>query len=118
MIFRLSQKLATKPKERSLPALPPRDGSATATSTYELGEITCFNTEGKDWLGRPFAKRLSVGRRGRIQPMWFGVQIPHDAAPGEYWDPSCPLKTGRSNLFATAYVRAGKTLVSVASWAY
>jgi hypothetical protein len=48
-----------------------------------LGELTCFNTEGKDWLGRPFIKRLLVAR-GRVQPMWFGVQIPRDAAPGEY----------------------------------
>jgi hypothetical protein len=48
-----------------------------------LGEITCFNTGGKDWLGRSFIKQVSVGR-GRVQPLWFGVQVPRDAAPGEY----------------------------------
>ena len=48
-----------------------------------LGEITSFNTAGKDWLGRPFVKRVSVGR-GRVQPLWFGVQVPRDAAAGEY----------------------------------
>ena len=34
-----------------------------------------------------------------------------------YWDPSCPVKTGRRDILATAYVREGKTLVAVASWA-
>lgn len=54
-----------------------------ATPGAGLGEITSFNTAGKDWLGRPFVKRVSVGR-GRVQPLWFGVQVPRDAAAGEY----------------------------------
>ena len=54
-----------------------------ATAGGGLGELTCFNTGGKDWLGRPFVKRVSVGR-GRVQPLWFGVQVPCDATAGEY----------------------------------
>jgi hypothetical protein len=54
-----------------------------ANGAAGLGEIASFNTEGKDWLGRPFVKRLSVAR-GHVQPMWFGAQVPRDAAPGEY----------------------------------
>ena len=35
-------------------------------------EITCFNRDGVDWLGHPFAKKLSCSK-GRIQPLWFGL---------------------------------------------
>ncbi len=34
-----------------------------------------------------------------------------------YWVPNCPVKTGHPNVLATAYVRDGKTLVALASWA-
>ncbi|HSQ74554.1 MAG TPA: glycoside hydrolase domain-containing protein [Bacteroidota bacterium] len=41
--------------------------------------MTCFNTAGIDYRGRAFTKRISVPA-GRIQPLWFGVQIPETAA--------------------------------------
>ena len=34
-----------------------------------------------------------------------------------YWDPACPVHTDRKDVLATAYVKPGKTLISVASWA-
>jgi hypothetical protein len=37
--------------------------------------MTCFNTSGIDFRGRPFSRTLSVPA-GRIQPLWFGIQIP------------------------------------------
>jgi hypothetical protein len=40
--------------------------------------MTCFNTSGIDYRGRAFKKTLSVSA-GRIQPLWFGVQIPETA---------------------------------------
>ncbi len=45
-----------------------------------IGEsaLTCFNLEGVDPLGNPFAKRIDVPK-GRVQPLWFGVRIPPDA---------------------------------------
>ena len=43
----------------------------------------CFNTGGTDWLGRTFAKTVNVAK-GRVQPLWIGVQVPKDAAPGAY----------------------------------
>jgi hypothetical protein len=49
----------------------------------DLGQLTCFNTEGTDCRGRPLVKRVSVAR-GNVQPLWFGVQIPPNAPPGEY----------------------------------
>jgi hypothetical protein len=54
-----------------------------AGADSDLGQLTCFNTEGTDWRGRPLVKRVSVAR-GTVQPLWFGVQVPPDAPPGEY----------------------------------
>jgi len=36
---------------------------------------TCFNLGGIDSLGHPFTKRIDVPK-GRVQPLWFGVQVP------------------------------------------
>jgi hypothetical protein len=33
-----------------------------------------------------------------------------------YWSPSCPIHTDNPNVLATAYVRKGRTLISIASW--
>ncbi|MFA5056931.1 MAG: glycoside hydrolase domain-containing protein [Opitutaceae bacterium] len=45
--------------------------------------MRCFNLGGSDWLGRPFSKETSV-RKGRVQPLWIGIQVPRDATPGTY----------------------------------
>ncbi len=45
--------------------------------------FTCFNTEGVDEHGEQFKKRVTV-EAGTVQPLWIGVQIPPDAAPGTY----------------------------------
>ena len=34
-----------------------------------------------------------------------------------FWVPSNPVKTGREDVLATAYVRDGRTMVALASWA-
>jgi hypothetical protein len=34
-----------------------------------------------------------------------------------YWDPACPVRTDSPDVLATAYVRPGKALVAIASWA-
>lgn len=46
-------------------------------------EITCFNQEGTNWDGREMHIDLNV-KKGDIQAMYCGVQIPQDAKPGEY----------------------------------
>jgi hypothetical protein len=43
----------------------------------------CFNTRGIDWTGKPFVKACPV-EVGKIQALWFGVQIPKDIPPGQY----------------------------------
>ena len=37
--------------------------------------LTCFNTEGTDWLGRPIHPEVNVDK-GRVQPLWIGIQMP------------------------------------------
>jgi hypothetical protein len=45
--------------------------------------FSSFNTQGLDWQGRPFVRRVGVPQ-GRIQALWMGVEVPDSAAPGVY----------------------------------
>ena len=45
--------------------------------------MRCFNTGGVDWLGRQFTKVVRV-EKGKVQPLWIGVDVPADAAAGTY----------------------------------
>ena len=58
-------------------AVAPRPPQISASS------ITCFNTEGVNWDGKPMDITLNVPAN-RVQPLWCGVMIPPDAAPGVY----------------------------------
>ena len=56
---------------------------------------------------------------GDPTPVWkvwdsFGLQ---DSRMIGYWSSNCPVKTGHKDVLATAYVKEGKILVSIASWA-
>ncbi|TKC07197.1 glycoside hydrolase domain-containing protein [Pedobacter frigoris] len=42
---------------------------------------TCFNTEGYDSKGDFFTKIVNV-KKGKVQPLWIGLDIPKDAKPG------------------------------------
>ncbi len=56
-------------------------GSGGATIPAE--RITCFNTQGVDWVGRPIAPVVTV-KQGRVQPLWCGIDLPRDVKPGRY----------------------------------
>lgn len=45
--------------------------------------LTCFNVEGIDWAGRGFSKAIDVAQ-GRVQPLWFGVDLDTALAPDVY----------------------------------
>lgn len=47
------------------------------------GQLTCFNLEGTDWNGKYFTKNMNV-EEGKVQALWFGVNIPQDQLPGNY----------------------------------
>lgn len=46
-------------------------------SPLSRGALTCFQTEGVDWLGRPFTRELSI-EENFVQPFWIGVDLPPD----------------------------------------
>ena len=52
-------------------------------SVIPAAALTCFNLGGIDCHGRPFAKVVNVPA-GRIQALWFGVDVAKDQAPGTY----------------------------------
>ena len=74
---------------------------------------------GNRWRGMIYGMTARLGWSGDPRSIWklwdeFGIDKTRMIG---YWDPSCPVKTGRRDLLATAYVGKGKTLISVASWA-
>ena len=57
--------------------------STSNASTIKAGAITCFNFGGTDWMGQAFTKEVSV-EKAKVQPLWFGIDIPKNAAAGDY----------------------------------
>ena len=55
-----------------------RTGNIIPSSAF-----TCFNAGGRDWEGKPFKKIISVGK-GKIQPLWIGLDVPADVRHGLY----------------------------------
>lgn len=53
------------------------------TSVIPASSITCFNTEGVDPKGNFFKKIVNVAA-GKVQPLWFGVDIPREVKAGLY----------------------------------
>lgn len=52
-------------------------------NSIPAANFRCFNLGGTDWLGRTFRKTVAV-KKGNIQPLWFGVDIPQDTPSGKY----------------------------------
>ena len=45
--------------------------------------FSSFNTQGVDWQGRAFGRRVAVPA-GKVQALWCGVMVPEGAEPGLY----------------------------------
>lgn len=74
---------------------------------------------GNPWRGMLFGMSSRLGWGGDPRSLWklwdeFGIG---EARMRGFWDPQCPAQTGRADVPATAYVKRGQTLVSIASWA-
>jgi hypothetical protein len=74
---------------------------------------------GNPWRGMLYGMTNRLGWGGDPTHIWklwddFGIQ---DAKMIGYWSPQCPVRTDNPNVLATAYVKKGKTLISIASWA-
>jgi hypothetical protein len=57
--------------------------SKDSKAAIPASAIRCFNLGGIDWTGKPFKKQCPV-KKGEIQPLWFGLQVPGDLLPGQY----------------------------------
>lgn len=55
-----------------------RCSDLTGETVIPGSAVTCFNLEGIDHQGLAFRKTVDVAQ-GRVQPLWFGVQMPADA---------------------------------------
>ena len=51
---------------------------AQDSKTIPATAFDSINLSGRDWLGREFKKEFAVGR-GKVRPLWIGVQVPKDA---------------------------------------
>ena len=74
---------------------------------------------GNPWRGMVYGMTNRIYPGGDPREIWklwdeFGIK---DSRTLGYWDPACPVKTGHKEILATAYVKRGKTLISLASWA-
>jgi hypothetical protein len=74
---------------------------------------------GNPWRGMIYGMTNRLGWGGDARNVWkvwddFGIQ---DAKMIGYWDRACPVETDHKEVLATAYVKKGKTLISLASWA-
>ncbi len=59
------------------------DLSNNKGETILSSSITCFNTHGVDIEGKPFTLQVNVDK-GKVQPMWIGIDVPIDITPGRY----------------------------------
>jgi hypothetical protein len=57
--------------------------SSANSKSIPTTAFTCYNTTGVDYRGNAFSIDLGVVK-GRVQPLWCGIDIPADAKPGAY----------------------------------
>jgi len=82
-----------------------------------MGEM--LQDGGNPWRGMVFGMTGRLPWSGDPRSMWkawdeFGIS---DAKMIGFWVPGSPVKTNRADVLATAFVRDGKTMIAVASWA-
>jgi len=57
--------------------------SSSSGSLIPASALRCINTGGVNWNGEELDKICSVDK-GKVQPLWCGVQVPLNARPGQY----------------------------------
>ena len=74
---------------------------------------------GNPWRGICFGMTGRLGLGGDAQPMWklWDEFEMNGTEMIGFWDPACPVRTGRDDILATVYRKQGKALVAIASWA-
>ncbi len=82
-----------------------------------MGEM--LQDGGNPWRGMLYGMTSRLPWAGDPRPLWkiwdeFNIQ---ESSMIGYWSPSCPIKTGRSDVLATVYAQDGRALISLAGWA-
>ena len=82
-----------------------------------MGEMLQDN--GNPWRGMVYGMTGRLPWAGDPRPLWkawdeFGIA---DSRMVGYWVDARPVKTDQADVLATSYVRDGRTMVAVASWA-
>jgi len=82
-----------------------------------MGEM--LQDGGNPWRGMVFGMTARLPWAGDPRPLWhawddFGIT---GARMLGWWAPQNPVQTGRTDVLATSYVRDGRTMVALASWA-
>jgi hypothetical protein len=82
-----------------------------------MGEM--LQDGGNPWRGMLFGMTSRLPWAGDPRPLWkawdaFGIR---DAEMIGFWVERPPVKTGRGDVPATVYVKKGRALISIASWA-
>jgi hypothetical protein len=82
-----------------------------------MGEM--LQDGGNPWRGMLFGMTSRLPWAGDPRPLWkawdeFGIR---DAEMIGFWVERSPVKTDRKDVLATAYVKKGQALISIASWA-
>ena len=54
------------------------EGRAIGASRFN-----CFNTAGRNYDGDGFSRTINI-EKGKIQALWFGIDLPADIEPGDY----------------------------------
>jgi hypothetical protein len=82
-----------------------------------MGEM--LQDGGNPWRGMLFGMTARLPWAGDPRPLWkewdaFGIA---DSRMYGWWMEKPPVSTGRDDVLATAYVKSGKALIALASWA-
>jgi len=83
----------------------------------QMGEM--LQGGGNPWRGMVYGMTARMPWAGNPERIWkvcdeFGIE---EADMLGYWLPTCPVKTDRQDVLATAYRQPERTLVALASWA-
>jgi hypothetical protein len=82
-----------------------------------MGEM--LQDDGNPWRGMIYGMTGRLPWAGDPRPLWkawdeFGIA---DSRMIGFWVDSRPVKVDRADVLATSYVRNGRTMVAIASWA-